>query len=160
MAAISTPKINSVYKRILADFPDITFAEGAAFQWSAAARTITHPPLTSQQDIAHLLHEIGHARLNHRDYTRDIQLIRMEREAWEYAIKVLAPRYHPSLTPEDTIVQSSLDTYRQWLHDRSICLRCDAVGLEQDAGTYLCISCHQHWRPNEARTCNLRRYTQ
>lgn len=152
------PKISSVYSRIVADFSHLSFCKGDTFQWSPHTHTITHPAVTTVSDLAQLLHEIGHAELRHQTYARDIQLIQIEREAWEYAISTLAPRYQVSITPEDEIVQSSLDTYRQWLHDRSTCPTCTAVGLEYDTGAYRCLSCQQQWRVNEARTCSLRRY--
>lgn len=158
MAAISTPKISSVYSRIVADFAEIRFVEGEDFQWSAEAGTIAHPAIANLEDIAFLLHEIGHAALGHRGYERDVQLVQMEREAWEFAVGKLAARYGVGLSLEDDIVQLSLDTYRDWLHRRSSCPQCGAVGIESAKQTYTCLVCERSWRVNEARACQLKRY--
>lgn len=141
------------------DFPDINLEQGDDFSWSPSRQTITHPELHSAQDFCQLLHEIGHAKLKHTKYSRDIELIDMERSAWEYAAK-LAPRYNISLNMTDDIVQDTLDTYREWLHVRSVCPECGAVGLQSSTDRYSCIHCQSQWRVNEARTCQLRRYKQ
>lgn len=141
------------------DFPDINFEQGDDFSWSPSRQTITHPELHSAQDFCQLLHEIGHAKLKHKKYSRDIALIDMERSAWEYAVK-LAPQYNINLAMTDDIVQDALDTYREWLHVRSVCPECGAVGLQSSTDRYSCIHCQSQWRVNEARTCQLRRYKQ
>ncbi|OYX42012.1 hypothetical protein B7Y94_04325 [Candidatus Saccharibacteria bacterium 32-49-12] len=151
------PSISSVYSQLTKDFPRLLFKAGDTFQWSPTAKTITHPAINTVEDIYQLLHEISHAELNHNTYKRDIELITMEREAWQYASQHLAPRYNLNLPVDDDIVQDNLDSYRQWLHDRSTCPTCLAVGHEVDPGEYSCLNCHQLWKVNEARTCRLKR---
>lgn len=158
MAATSTPKISSVFSQVKADNPELVFELGDDFQWSPTTRTITHPPIDSLGDLYQLLHETGHAQLGHSGYTRDIELLDMERQAWHQAINHLAPKYQLDLTDDDDAVQDSLDSYRQWLYDRSTCPNCSAVGHETSSANYSCLVCQQSWRVNEARTCQLRRY--
>lgn len=141
------------------DFPDIKFTQGDAFSWSPNQKTITYTPLQSSRDCCQLLHEIGHAMLSHAAYNRDVTLIDMEREAWEYAVK-LAIRYNIPLSMTDNVVQDALDTYREWLHMRSICPTCSAVGIQSGDNKYSCLHCQSNWLVNEARTCQLRRYKQ
>ncbi len=160
MDVISMPNINLTPKRLRNDFPDIHFIEGDEFCWSSDKRTITHPPILTSEDVAQLLHEIAHAQLGHSSYARDISLIDMERQAWEYAAKTLAPAYGVNLEMEDAVVDTALDGYRQWLHNRSTCPLCQAIGVEISPRVYQCLSCQGGWRVNEARTCQLRRYTQ
>ena len=157
MAATSMPEISSVYSRIKADYQNTRFVKGGGFKWSIATRTITHPPLKTLDDLRQLLHELSHAELNHAAYTKDIELIDMERQAWRYAVDALASRYNVPLSIDDTIVQDTLDSYRQWLHERSTCPNCQAVGRETTTSHYLCLSCNQTWRVNEAKTCRLKR---
>ena len=135
------------------DFPDYTVAAGDDFSWAPAAKTITVD--TKHNSPAQLLHEVAHAELGHQTFSRDIQLIEMEREAWEYCTKVLAPRYDVSLTMDDDVVQESLDSYRSWLTSRSSCPHCGAIGLQKAKDTYSCMHCHVQWQVNEARTCRL-----
>lgn len=160
MADISMPEISSLYKHITADFPELTFGEEAAdFRWIPSESVIIHPPISSPAELYQLLHEIGHAMLHHQAYQTDVSLITMEREAWSYAVDMLAPRYDLPLTMSDPIIEQSLDSYRSWLHARSSCPRCSAIGIEQSPSHYRCLSCQQTWRVNEARTCGLKRYT-
>ncbi len=147
-----------ILSKIKQDFPEIRFVSDEVFAWSPQSTTITYIAGDSPDDIAHLLHELAHALLNHNDYQRDINLIDMERAAWEYTVRELAPRYGVDIAMMDDVVQTSLDSYREWLHARSICPNCQAVGIECRKHQYRCLQCHGNWRVNEARNCELRRY--
>ena len=144
--------------KIKLDFPDIIFKKSDVFSWSPETQTVFYKNLQQKSDFAQLLHEIAHAKLQHESYQRDITLIDMERSAWEYAVDMLAPAYNLPLQMDDDIVQDSLDSYRDWLHSRSICPNCEAVGMEITKHRYRCLQCHSEWRVNEARSCELRRY--
>lgn len=158
MAAISMPKISSILRKIIADFPELTFKTGENFHWSPKSKTIYYPSISNIDDLYQLLHEVGHAKLGHNSYHRDVALIELERDAWSCAANQLASRYGLSLSADDDIVQESLDTYRQWLHARSSCPKCSAIGIEKSPQAYNCLSCGQEWTVNEARTCRLMRY--
>jgi len=158
MVATSTLKINSILERIFADFSQFTFEIDEDFHWSSSARTIYYPPIDTSDDLAFLLHEISHAILKHEDYPNDTNLLEMERQAWDYMIKNLAPKYGLDISIQDELVQDSLDSYRYWLHRRSTCPNCGAIGVEQAKCDYFCLSCQQKWSTNEARTCQLRRH--
>lgn len=147
-----------ILSKIKQDFPEIHFVSGDVFAWSPESMTITYIPGSSTDGTAHLLHELAHALLKHSDYQRDINLIDMERSAWEYAVQKLAPRYNVDIAMTDDIVQNSLDSYREWLHARSSCPNCQAVGIENHKHQYRCLQCQSSWRVNEARNCELRRY--
>ena len=79
----------------------------------------------------------------------------MERQAWDKAID-LADTYDAHI--DDSIIETTLDSYRDWLHARSTCPTCSATGLQVKNRTYNCPVCHGQWRVNEARICALRRY--
>ncbi len=153
MAVISM-QLTSLLKRIARDNPDISFTPGETFSWNHAAKEIIYDP--THQSPAQLLHELAHALLGHQTYQRDIQLVGMERDTWEYARTTLGPQYKVVIS--DEIIQLSLDSYRDWLHARSTCPQCDATGIEQRKQQYLCPACAYTWRVNEARTCGLKRY--
>ena len=59
----------------------------------------------------------------------------------------------------EEVIQEHLDTYRDWLHARSICPSCTANGYQISSHTYECPACLHTWRVNEARICALRRYS-
>ncbi|HMQ96212.1 MAG TPA: hypothetical protein PKD19_03245 [Candidatus Saccharibacteria bacterium] len=103
-----------------------------------------------------MLHELGHGLLNHQSYSRDIELLGYERDAWEEAKKI-ATNYTVELQQND--IEKHLDSYRDWLHSRSTCPACESSGLQTAKYRYTCLACKHIWRVNEARTCALRRYT-
>jgi len=102
-----------------------------------------------------LLHELAHALLNHHNYKMDIELVSMERQAWDLAIE-LSKKYK-IIIPDD-LMQDHLDTYRDWMHLRSKCINCQATGVQKSNKTYQCPVCSSLWQANEARFCSLRRY--
>ncbi len=154
MDVIIMPSITSLLTNLSRDYPMITFEEAEEFTWLPESRTIFYNPLRKYGSNL-LLHELSHALLGHSAYQKDIELIAMETEAWEKA-KELAPHY--MVTINETVVQDHLDTYRHWLHARSTCPACSAVGYQTHPRTYRCIACGTTWRVNEARLCGLKRY--
>jgi hypothetical protein len=133
----------------------LQFVSGDSFAWDYQASRISY----SAEDphaISYLLHEFGHAVLNHQEYMRDIDLIKMEREAWEQA-SALGSELHSTIDQE--LIEDALDSYRDWLHSRSLCPSCSHTGIQTSRREYQCIACRESWRVNEARTCALRRYT-
>jgi hypothetical protein len=155
MDATTMPSTLSLLTSVRKDFTDITFVAGEHFEWQPTDRTITYDPEDPFFD-AHLLHELAHAILKHKDYDRDIDLIAMERDAWQHARLELSSRYDVDITGD--ILHHDMDSYRDWLHDRSTCPHCGSSGIQIKKHEYKCVTCLKTWRVNEARTCQLRRY--
>ncbi len=149
------PSIASLLSKLQADYPSLQFAASHEFRWSPDELTVFYDK--DSDDVASLLHELAHALLQHQAYTRDIELIELEQSAWHYAVTTLASGYEVAI--DEDIVQSSLDTYRDWLHARSTCPGCGATGVQTRKSTYACLACPTNWRVNDARICALRRYT-
>ena len=147
---------NSLIEQLQSDYPSLQFQQSNEFLWSAKRQTIHFDPDVANCD-AFTLHELSHALLEHQGYRADIDLIKMERDAWEYARSHLATKYGYDI--EEDIIQDNLDTYRDWLHARSKCPDCTATGLQTKSRHYHCLSCGNSWRVNEARLCALRRYS-
>lgn len=146
--------IASLVPNLVSDFPDITFVSGERFHWHPETQTISY--IETSDDFASLLHEVGHAALGHANFTRDIELIEMERDAWQYAVETLARRYDMAINP--ATVEDALDTYRDWLHARSICPACQATGVQIKQRAYRCMACRSEWTVNDARQHALRRH--
>ena len=138
--------------KVRAAYPNLNFTDGEAFQWSPHEKTIYYHPDGPAFD---LIHELAHALLGHTSYTKDIQLLEMERDAWARAITIAA-QY--DITVTEDYIQDALDTYRDWLHARSTCPECNATGLQSKKSLYRCLVCSTEWRVNDARVCALRRY--
>lgn len=132
----------------------LTLKTGEMFGWDHTACAITYNPHAANA-AQYLLHEFGHATLEHAQYKRDIELVKMERAAWEWA-SANAADYGVAI--DEDVVEDALDSYRDWLHNRSLCPACNATGIQADARSYSCTACRSTWRVNEARTCALRRY--
>lgn len=140
--------------RQVAGLQNLTLIKGEVFGWNHIACAVTYNP-RDPNAIAYLLHEFGHALLGHTNYRQDVELLQMERAAWDEAIK-LSREYHIDI--EEDLVEDALDSYRDWLHMRSLCPHCQSTGIQVSPGHYECLACHHTWRVNEARTCALRRY--
>lgn len=153
MDAIIMPSIRSLLARLKIDYPRLRFIKGDEFLWSHSDNAIYY--LAYEQAEAYLLHELSHYLLGHSDFKWDVELLAMERKAWEEA-KLLAQQYDVNISED--FIQSNLDTYRDWLHARSTCPNCQANGLQIDEKMFHCIACNHDWKVNEARTCSLRRY--
>lgn len=144
--------IDSLIKKLRADYPQFTFTEGDIARWHHSNKTIYYT-----DDTSTLLHELAHACLNHTSYHRDIELLQIERDAWEYAVTYLSPRY--DLPIDDVFIQDHLDTYRDWLHAKSTCPECTSTGVEVSPRHYKCLICNHSWRVNSAVDISLRRYS-
>lgn len=148
------PSITKLLSRLKSDFPQYIFESGKDFIWSPSKNTIYYNKQNKDGSVF-LLHELSHALLDHVNYESDVLLIAMERQAWEET-KRLSLIYKVFIT--DEIIQSNLDSYRDWLHYRSLCPNCNSVGIEISKCFFKCIACSHKWKTNEARTCYLKRY--
>lgn len=155
MDATTMRSTSSLIHKLKTDYPNITFFESEQFSWSPVTHTVSYArELPNASEL--LLHELSHGLLEHREYTRDIELLAMEAAAWEKA-RELADTYSVRLS--EKIVQRHLDTYRDWMHARSTCPECTATGYQTSHSQYACPACTHEWRVNEARLCGLKRYT-
>lgn len=132
----------------------ISFKPGDDFRWDPTSLCIFYNP-TAFGAPQLLLHELGHALLGHANYTYDIELLRMERAAWDKAIAICG---NYKININEDLLEQHLNTYRDWLHNRSLCPSCNFTGLQTGHLAYYCPACHATWRVNQARTCELRRY--
>ena len=144
----STPLLH----KIRSDFPtlSIVITDGPS-RWTPSTQTISLSSATNDQE---LLHELGHALCEHDSYDHDVRLLAMEREAWEAAREYAEAN---QIDFDSSYAHAHLDTYRDWLHARSLCPSCGQTGLQESGAIYRCIECHTRWRVNDARTCHLRR---
>lgn len=156
MAATTMPSINSVLEALKRAHPKIKFIKSDEFRWSPEENTVFYVDSDEPLDLYNLLHEVSHAVLKHQNYKTDIELVQKEAEAWHYAESIFSKKFGVSM-PSDT-VEDEIDTYRDWLHQRSTCPDCSQNGLQIQNDTYECLNCRCRWRVNEARQCGLKRY--
>jgi len=142
------------------DFPSLSFAPGARFAWSPTTNQVLYRNDVTADDtpaIWALFHELGHALLGHNDYGSDFELLRLEASAWRRA-ETIAKQYDHSIDNEH--VQDCLDTYRDWLYQRSTCPTCTACSLQIDQKTYCCFNCGTSWQVSKSRLCRAYRRKQ
>lgn len=85
-----------------------------------------------------LLHELGHALLRHETYEADAERIKIERAAWDKARELCAIY---GVCYDKEFVENELDSYRGWLHQRSVCSGCGMVRYQDRKGVYHCPFC-------------------
>ncbi len=149
--------MDRLIKQLQTAYPDISFAAGDRAYWSPQNRTVTYVSGGTKADTYALLHELGHALLGHTDFISDADLIHKEAEAWDKASK-LAKVHGAPYNAEHA--QDCLDTYRDWMHRRSLCPSCAAHGAQEDRHTYTCLNCGHVWYVTASRLCRPYRRSQ
>lgn len=136
--------------------PGLRFTAGQQFCWSPeSGEVFFNPAANDETSVWSLLHETGHALLNHATYQADFELVRLEAAAWEKA-RSLAAALGGKI--DEDHIQDCLDTYRDWLYKRSICPTCRTKCLQQnDFIHYRCFNCHTVWRVTASRFCRAYR---
>lgn len=151
--AATTTAFTSLLNKLTNDLPNLRFATGDEFRWSPATKTVWY--IADSDDSQTLLHETAHGLLGHAGYTQDLELLHLEREAWSQAVE-MGKKY--GVIIKDDVVESAIDTYRDWLHTRSLCPSCHQNGVQETEEQYRCVVCGQQWHVNDARHCGLRRH--
>ena len=87
-----------------------------------------------------ILHELGHAILGHSGYKTDVERLKMERAAWDEAEKIANSL---KVKINKTLVEDDLDSYRNWLHQKSKCKKCGLTRYQTPDGKYHCPNCER-----------------
>jgi ribosomal protein L37AE/L43A len=159
MAATTTTNNRSdvFIGRLAHDYPDYSFEPGKQEHWSPKTHTITFNPDQPLKKMRYgVLHELAHALLEHTTYQSDFELLQLESKAWEMADKI-GHKY--GVVIDHDHIQRCLDTYRDWLHQRSSCPTCGTNALQQDATTYHCFNCQTQWQVSADRFARSYRKT-
>lgn len=136
-------------------YPEINFLPGTTYSWNHATKTITY----SKKGLGHkhyhsIVHELSHAILGHAHFKNDIDLLKMERDAWSLTKKLLRDF---ALKIDSEHIEDCLDTYRDWIYKRAKCPNCAHVGFQSSKNAYSCVSCVLSWRLPESRLCMVKR---
>jgi hypothetical protein len=150
--------MKNIIDTIRNDFKHLNFVEDEIFFWSPKNQEVHYRKNSSSEaDVWRLLHEIGHAVLDHKRFNLDINLLHLEIAAWEEA-KKNAERYGMIISEDH--IQDCLDTYRDWLYKRSICPDCLNTSLQNTSNSYSCFNCNNSWKVSASRTCRTYRKKQ
>jgi hypothetical protein len=138
-------------------YPQFTFEEGNHFSWSAARKSISYTSIEDADSAWNLLHELGHALLDHSAYTNDMELLKKEVCAWDKALE-LAREFGVVIDADH--IEDCLDSYRDWIFKRSTCPECRAQGIQKAPERYICINCRHSWIVTKSRFCRPYRRSQ
>ena len=125
-------------KRLLGDFSDFRFVVGRRFAFCPPRTIVIGPSEPFSRLLA--LHEVGHAVCKHKWFRMDVTRLKMENQAWEKA-RELAAIYDVEVDEE--LVQRELDTYRDWLHQKSRCPICGLTRFQTPDSRYHCPRCEE-----------------
>jgi len=140
--------MENLVRKLQQDYPGLQFTVGEVLCWSPKRNQIFYASTKNEHSIAGLLHEVGHALLNHHTFRSDIELLQKEVDAWQKA-QHLASLY--GVTIDENHVQDCLDTYRDWLFQRSRCPVCNTTGVQQTPRQYHCVNCDGQWKVSNSR---------
>jgi hypothetical protein len=140
-------------------YPQLNFKKSNSYYWSPETNEIYYKD-NADDDLAKwsLIHEVGHALLQHTSYDADFMLIRLEVDAWQKAQEISKDF---GIRIDIDHIQDCLDTYRDWIFKRSICPKCTTKCFQQsDFCHYQCFNCHTTWRVTPSRFCRTYRTTE
>ena len=119
-------------------YPDFTFRPGHKF--------LFRPPksiyyLESDENFRLLLlHELAHALLGHFSFSRSLERLQIERDAWEKTRELC--NLH-SVPFDEALAEAELDTYRDWVHQKTLCKTCGLTCLEVNSESLFCPFCQK-----------------
>jgi len=144
-----------MFNQIVASFPDIEFRSSGIFAWRPHLQAIEYDEekIATSRGLLLLLHEVGHHMSGHDRTSSDRELLKQEVQAWTKA-KLLATKI--GLPFDDSVREDCLETYRDWLYQRSLCPTCNHQGLEVEK-LYHCINCNEKWQTPTSLHCQIRR---
>ena len=134
--------LSPTLQQIITDFPNLIFKRGSRFTFRPPNIIILGPKTTNYELLT--LHEIGHALSNHKNYKTYLELLRMETEAWRRA-KPLAQKYQ--VPYNEDLVQSHLNTYRDYLYLKTTCPHCGNYCIQSSTGKLFCPFCQKFAAP-------------
>jgi len=135
-------------------YPKLKFQKGQSFVWSPTDATVHYTSARDDTFAYSLLHEVGHALLEHSTFKSDLDLLKLERDAWDTAVELSAAY---SVEIPDEHIEHCIDTYRDWLYARSLCPNCKQCGLQTAKTMYQCVFCNHAWIVSESRLCKVTR---
>ena len=118
------------------DYPAFSFKPGKKFLFRPK-KSIFY--LETNQNFQLLfLHELSHALLGHFSYNTSLERLQIERDAWAKT-KELCKKHNVQFSSSQA--ENELDTYRDWLHKKSRCPKCELTRFQTPDGEYHCPRC-------------------
>ena len=141
------PKKLDFLNALIKEFPDFSWHFGNRFKFKAP-KTIEideNCPYPLPYFALLTLHELGHALSKHKDYNIDVERLKIESEAWQRAKSLI--KNHPKwqktyqISWNEDFAENELDSYRDWLHQKSKCKTCGLTMYQTPDKIYHCPQC-------------------
>lgn len=126
----------NLLKSLEKTYPELRFKPGKRFSFRAP-KTITYVEGEENFNLL-LLHELGHALIKKFDFKTDVERLKIESDAWAEA-KSQASLF--KIPFDEEFAESELDSYRNWLHKKSLCKTCGLTRYQTPDGVYHCPHC-------------------
>lgn len=127
-----------VLQKIRGDFPNFRFEAGGKFKFRPPRTIVFDTSLEGRTGLILMMHELGHAILGHRNFKTEIGRLKMEVMAWEKA-RELALKYEVKF--DEKLMERELDSYREWLHQKSRCPICGLTRFQTPDALWHCPYC-------------------
>ena len=137
--------MQNLIKQIANDHPELEITAGERFQFSPPNHLYydANSDYSDSESSLLLLHELGHYLINETDYSSDIELIEIESKAWAKARELCK---HYQIKYDEDFAEDRLDSYRNYLHQVSLCKNCQISGYQDSHGSYHCPLCGTTWK--------------
>ena len=129
--------MEKIIEKIRHQYPNLKLIHGKRFAFRPPNTIIIGPP--EPHDDLLLLHELGHALLKKNNYITDIERLKIESEAWDKA-RILAQTFNVPF--DQYFAEKELNSYRDWLHQKSLCKKCHLTRYQTEDGEYHCPYCN------------------
>ncbi len=122
-------------------YPEFTFKPGRKFLFRPR-KSIFY--IESDENFRLLLlHELAHALLGHFSFDKSLERLQIERDAWEKTRELCETH---SIPFSEEFANSELDTYRDWVHQKTLCPSCGLTCLEVNSESLYCPFCQKYQR--------------
>lgn len=122
--------------KIKNSYPELRFVSGNRFAFRPPHTIVVGPK--EENDASLLLHELGHALSHHKTFSTGAKRLKMEMEAWSKAREIAGD---VGVEIPDDVIEEELDTYRDWLHQKSRCPECGLTRFQTPDGVFHCPRC-------------------
>ncbi|MBR2587136.1 hypothetical protein IKE71_02045 [Candidatus Saccharibacteria bacterium] len=140
-ASLLSEKNLAFLETLKSDHPDLSFKPGRKFLFRPK-RSITYLEANENFRLL-LLHELAHALLGHFTFNRSLERLQIERDAWEKT-RELCELYNVPFDEE--LAEAELNTYRDWVHQKTLCKTCGLSCLEVSKESLFCPFCQKFYK--------------
>ncbi len=148
-----TSSLDIILQHIKTNHSNVTYKKSNKSYWDPLSQTIFHNPNKNYAEVT-LLHELGHAINQDKQYKYDTDLLKMELQAWQQANKISKKL---AIDIDKNYIEDCMDSYRNWLHARSKCPNCSQNSIQNSELKYVCLNCGCTWQTSRERFCRTYR---